>query len=89
MASQWSDWKSIPGNWRAADEFLTVLRTKSAVAFVGAGASAPNYPLWTDFLKQVIEQAIRDGSLPEAQRPISRAELPKRRPTSQRNSNIG
>ena len=57
------DWTKIPGNRSASDQLESILKAGSALAFVGAGSSAPSYPLWGSFLNDLIDAAVDEGRL--------------------------
>ena len=53
------------------------LASGEAVAFLGAGASAPLYPLWPDLISAMIDAAV-DLGLPQAAADTCRVEAPDR-----------
>lgn len=68
MAEHFEDWRSVPGNEGAWERWLEILRSGSAVAFVGAGASSPAYPLWGGLLRVLMDVAVAEGRITEAER---------------------
>ncbi len=56
----------IPGNEHALERLRDGLDTKTAIAFVGAGASAGLYPLWGQLINVLIEEASRRGLADDA-----------------------
>jgi tetratricopeptide (TPR) repeat protein len=57
-----TDWRSIPGNPDAFDLLRRMVHTRQTVAFVGAGASAGLYPLWTGLIKELANRAVSRGA---------------------------
>ncbi|MDI6793341.1 MAG: SIR2 family protein [bacterium] len=55
----------IPGNELVLEKLLKLLDEGEAIAFVGAGASAPVWPLWRGFLTEFIEYSLKAGKLTE------------------------
>jgi hypothetical protein len=53
----------FPGNIACYNQIKEVIGERSAIAFVGAGVSAPLYPTWGAFLKELIDQAINEGMI--------------------------
>ncbi len=51
----------LPGNRRVFDALAELLRAEQAIAFVGAGASAGMYPLWTQFIDKLADHAAAEG----------------------------
>lgn len=51
----------FPGNAEAFKQMKAVIAKGNAVAFVGAGASAPIYPLWTQFLENFVDRTVVEG----------------------------
>lgn len=56
----------FPGNIAAYEELRKVLDAGSAVALVGAGASAPLYPTWVPLLQKLLQQARTKGLISSA-----------------------
>jgi hypothetical protein len=56
------DWRSIPGNSDAFDLLRRMVHTRQTVAFVGAGASAGLYPLWSGLIKELANRAVSRGA---------------------------
>jgi len=61
------DWLKIPGNRAAFDRLVELVGSGEATAFVGAGASAPVYPLWTALLEGLINEAKATGKVEAGQ----------------------
>lgn len=55
-----------PGNRVVYERLTTLLAEGSAIAFVGAGASFPLYPLWGQLIAQLADEALRRGFASEA-----------------------
>ncbi len=51
----------LPGNRRVFDALAGLLRAEQAIAFLGAGASAGMYPLWSQFIDQLADHAAAEG----------------------------
>ena len=49
---------TIDGNEAVFSELVKLLGTEKAIAFVGAGASAPLYPLWDGLVRELAELAV-------------------------------
>ncbi|MGH8564104.1 MAG: hypothetical protein ACREXW_08425 [Gammaproteobacteria bacterium] len=43
------------------ERLVSILETGKAIAFVGAGASAPMYPLWARFIELLADHAVAEG----------------------------
>ena len=52
---------NIPGNRAVYGRLRGLLEAGSAYAFVGAGASAPLYPLWGKLIEKLAEEPVRLG----------------------------
>jgi hypothetical protein len=52
---------AIPGNQGVYERLQKSLADGSAIAFIGAGASFPLYPLWTELLGNLADHAIAHG----------------------------
>jgi len=52
---------AIPGNRAVYERLQNLLADGSAIAFIGAGASFPLYPLWTELLNRLAGEAIARG----------------------------
>ncbi len=52
---------SLPGNQPVYDALIATLRARTAIAFVGAGASAGMYPLWGEFIGLLADYAVAEG----------------------------
>jgi hypothetical protein len=50
----------IDGNRRIFEDLVALLKKGKAIGFVGAGASAPLYPLWTDLIARLATRAPVD-----------------------------
>ena len=61
-------WRKIPGNESAFEKLKEIVDSREAIAFVGAGASAGLYPLWTQLLLLLADQAVDCGLATEADR---------------------
>jgi hypothetical protein len=51
----------FPGNVACYEELKTTLGDGLGVAFTGAGTSTPLYPTWTGLLKELVDQADKEG----------------------------
>ena len=51
----------IPGNRVVYDTLRQSVQEGRAIAFVGAGASAGMYPLWTELVEMLADHAVRQG----------------------------
>jgi len=51
----------IPGNRIVFDRLLRLLQQGSAIAFVGAGASWPLYPLWNQLIEILAQEPVQHG----------------------------
>ena len=56
----------IDGNRAVFEELIELLRSEKALAFVGAGASAPLYPPWDGLIEKLAADAQRLGIAEEA-----------------------
>lgn len=56
-----ADWRAIPGNEAAFERLVQAIRYGHAIAFVGAGASAGLYPLWTGLIRLLAAEAVDQG----------------------------
>jgi len=56
----------IPGNQAVYDHLVELVRQKKAMAFVGAGVSAPLYPIWGGLIELLIQEALKWGAATEA-----------------------
>jgi tetratricopeptide (TPR) repeat protein len=63
---QLEDILAIPGNRSVHKRLQKLLIDGSAIAFIGAGASFPLYPLWTELLGDLADQAIAEGVASDA-----------------------
>jgi hypothetical protein len=57
------------------ETLASILEARNAIAFVGAGASAPMYPLWGKFIELLADHAVAEGKAEELVR-IRRAMVP-------------
>src|SRR5206468_74389 len=57
---------AIPGNGAVYKQLQGLLEEGSAIAFVGAGASAPLYPLWGQLIKLLAHEPVVRGLATEA-----------------------
>lgn len=48
----------IDGNRRVFEDLVVLLKNRKAIGFVGAGASALLYPLWTGLIERLASQAL-------------------------------
>src|SRR5690242_1791981 len=55
-----------PGNQTTYDALKDSLAEGSPIAFVGAGASAPLYPLWNELIAQLADHPVREGLASDA-----------------------
>ena len=62
------EWRQMPGNEDAYDRLREVVATGEAIAFVGAGASAGLYPLWTELIRRLADEAVKQGVATDADR---------------------
>jgi tetratricopeptide (TPR) repeat protein len=53
---------AIPGNSAVYQRFQRMLKNGEATAFVGAGASAPIYPLWGELIGAMVQLAAGQGA---------------------------
>ena len=60
--------EKFPGNRRSLNKLRSRLRSARAIAFVGAGASAALYPLWTGLLDLLAAEAVELGDASRADR---------------------
>ena len=60
------DEEKYPGNQAVYDRLIERLAEASALAFVGAGASFPLYPLWDQLIGQLADEPFRRGLGTEA-----------------------
>jgi tetratricopeptide (TPR) repeat protein len=58
--------RAIPGNQAVLDGLRSLLEKRSAIGFVGAGASFPLYPLWTQFIRKLAHEPVRLGLATDA-----------------------
>ena len=56
---------SIHGNRPVFDALTSVLQSKEAIAFIGAGASAGMYPLWDKLIERLADYAVAEGKATE------------------------
>lgn len=57
---------AIEGNGVVYERLQTLMADGSAMAFVGAGASFPLYPLWEQLLKELADEPVKRGVAVEA-----------------------
>ncbi len=55
------DWRGIPGNEHAFARLRETLASGNAIGFVGAGASAGLYPLWSGLIRLLAQEAVDQG----------------------------
>lgn len=64
-----TDWRTIPGNEHAFQRLCDLMRSeKTPLSFVGAGASAELYPLWTGLIDRLADEAVKRGRADNATR---------------------
>ncbi len=61
-----SDILAIPGNEAVYKRLQKLLQEGSAITFVGAGASAPLYPLWPQLIAQLAHEPVARGLAADA-----------------------
>jgi hypothetical protein len=61
---------TVPGNPRVLNKLREVLKSNNAIAFVGAGASAGLYPLWSGLISMLADEAVARGFANEADRDL-------------------
>ncbi|MGH8903415.1 MAG: SIR2 family protein [Egibacteraceae bacterium] len=59
---------AVPGNGHVLERLREVIASGEAIAFVGAGASAPLYPLWQALIRRLADEAVGQGLADDAQR---------------------
>ena len=55
------DWREIPGNTKVLEDLTELLASGEATGFIGAGASAGLYPLWSGLLEILVDAAVDAG----------------------------
>ena len=65
MSHTIEDVLSIAGNRPVFEALVSILEAGKAIAFVGAGASAPMYPLWGKFIELLADHAVAEGKAEE------------------------
>ena len=65
MSRTIDDVLSVAGNRPVFETLVSILKAGKAIAFVGAGASAPMYPLWGKFIELLAEHAVDEGKAEE------------------------
>jgi len=58
----------IDGNRHVFDRLRALIGSRTAISFVGAGASAGLYPLWPELVHLLIGEAVKRGLATEADR---------------------
>lgn len=53
--------RSVPGNLRAVERAAELLQLPESVVWAGAGVSAPHFPLWDAFLRELTQEAVAAG----------------------------
>jgi len=66
MAATLQEILGIPGNQAVYDPMKQLLEEGSPIAFLGAGASAPLYPLWGELIKRLAHEPVLRGLATEA-----------------------
>ena len=61
-----TNWRDIPGNPQAFDELAKLVKSGKGIGFVGAGASAGLYPLWSELIEQLADAAVAAGKAEES-----------------------
>lgn len=61
-------WRQIPGNEHAFERLRDAIACGEAIAFVGAGASAGLYPLWTGLIRRLADETVKQGMAVAADR---------------------
>src|SRR5215472_3128555 len=61
MAATLDEILAIHGNRAVYDRLKALLEEGSATAFVGAGASAPLFPLWGKLIEKLADEPVRRG----------------------------
>jgi hypothetical protein len=61
-------WRDIPGNEHAFERLRALLGGRSAISFVGAGASAGLYPLWGGLIAGLVEETKKRGRASDDER---------------------
>ena len=65
MSHTIEDILAVAGNRPVFDALVSILEAGKAIAFVGAGASAPMYPLWGKFIELLADHAVDEGKAEE------------------------
>ena len=65
MSRTIDDVLSVAGNRPVFETLVSILKAGKAIAFVGAGASAPMYPLWGKFIELLADHAVNEGKAEE------------------------
>ena len=65
MSHTIEDVLAVAGNRPVFEALASILGAGKATAFVGAGASAPMYPLWGKFIKLLADHAVAEGKAEE------------------------
>jgi hypothetical protein len=61
MSRTIDDILALAGNRPVFETLVSILEAGKAIAFVGAGASAPMYPLWGKFIELLADHAVNEG----------------------------
>jgi len=61
MSRTIEDVLAVAGNRPVFETLVSILEAGKAIAFVGAGASAPMYPLWGKFIELLADHAAAEG----------------------------
>lgn len=67
--------KEFPGNEAALAELKIALHAGKAVAFTGAGTSAPDIPTWHTALRELLSQASIDGKISASDAAVVAAQI--------------
>ena len=65
MSRTIEDVLAVAGNRPVFEALVSILKAGKAIAFVGAGASAPMYPLWGKFIELLADHAVAEGKAEE------------------------
>jgi len=55
-------WRGIPGNPGVFEDLVELVGSEEAIAYVGAGASAPLYPLWGELIRRLADAVRADAA---------------------------
>jgi len=63
-------WREIPGNSGVFAALTKLVGSAEAIAYVGAGASAPLYPLWGELIRLLADAAVTAAKATEREREL-------------------